>query len=120
MYSLEAYRIEQGFNIFSETKESWGSDNPTGTRPNMLMGKASNYSWGDYNIEKADFLRMKNITLGYTVPTQIISWLSHLRIYVSVDNLFVLTKYNGLDPETDSFAGYPNQRSFSFGTNISF
>lgn len=120
MYSLEAYRIEQGFNIFSETKESWGSDNPTGTRPNMLMGKASNYSWGDYNIEKADFLRMKNITLGYTVPTQKISWLSHLRIYVSVDNLFVLTKYNGLDPETDSFAGYPNQRSFSFGTNISF
>lgn len=63
---------------------------------------------------------MKNITLGYTVPTQKISWLSHLRIYVSVDNLFVLTKYNGLDPETDSFAGYPNQRSFSFGTNISF
>lgn len=120
MYSLEAYRIEQGFNIFSETKESWGSDNPTGTRPNMLIGKASNYSWGDYNIEKADFLRMKNITLGYTVPTQKISWLSHLRIYVSVDNLFVLTKYNGLDPETDSFAGYPNQRSFSFGTNISF
>lgn len=120
MYSLEAYRIEQGFNIFSETKDAWGSDNPTGTRPNMLMGRASNYSWGDYSIEKADFLRMKNITLGYTVPTQKISWLSRLRVYVSADNLFVLTKYNGLDPETDSFAGYPNQRSFSFGTNITF
>lgn len=119
-YSLEAYRIEQGFNIFNETKDSWGSDNPTGTRPNMLMGRASNYSWGDYSIEKADFLRMKNITLGYTIPTQKISWLSRLRVYISADNLFVLTKYNGLDPETDSFAGYPNQRSFTFGTNISF
>lgn len=119
-YSLEAYRIEQGFNIFNETKDSWGSDNPNGTRPNMLMGRASNYSWGDYSIEKADFLRMKNITLGYTIPTQKISWLSRLRVYISADNLFVLTKYNGLDPETDSFAGYPNQRSFTFGTNISF
>lgn len=120
MYSLEAYRIEQGFNIFAETKDSWGSDNKAGTRPNMLMGKASNYSWGDYTIEKADFLRVKNLTLGYTVPTQKISWLSRLRVYISADNLFVLTKYEGLDPETDSFAGYPNQRSFSFGTNISF
>lgn len=119
-YSLEAYRIEQGFNIFNETKDSWGSDNPNGTRPNMLMGRASNYSWGDYSIEKADFLRMKNITLGYTIPIQKISWLSRLRVYISADNLFVLTKYNGLDPETDSFAGYPNQRSFTFGTNISF
>jgi len=120
MYSLEAYRIEQGFNIFNETKDAWGSDNPTGNRPNMLLGKASNYSYGDYNIEKADFVRLKNITLGYTFPTQKISWLSRLRIYVSADNLFVLTKYKGLDPETDSFAGYPNQRSISFGANISF
>lgn len=120
MYSLEAYRIEQGFNIFNETKDSWGSDNPTGSRPNMLLGKVSNYSWGDYNIEKADFMRVKNITLGYTFPTQKISWLSRLRIYISADNLFVFTKYKGLDPETDSFAGYPNQRSFTFGTNISF
>lgn len=120
MYSLEAYRIEQGFNIFKETLNSWGSDNPTGTRPNMLMGFASNYSWGDYNIEKADFIRLKNMTLGYTVPTDKISWLSRLRLYISADNLFVLTKYEGLDPETDSFAGYPNQRSFSFGVNASF
>lgn len=119
-FSLQAYRIEQGFNLFNEVKDSWGSDNPNGSRPNMLMARASNYSWGDYTIENASFLRLKNVTLGYTVPTKKIPWISRLRFYISADNLFVLTNYSGLDPETDSMGGYPNQRSFTFGTNVAF
>ncbi|MFI0430469.1 SusC/RagA family TonB-linked outer membrane protein [Mariniflexile sp. HMF6888] len=120
-FSLEAYRITEGWNLFNEVKnDSWSSDNPTGTRPNVLSGLYNSYGTGDYNIEKADFLRCKNITLGYTLPTINALGISKARVYASAENLFVLTSFSGTDPETDSFAGYPNQRSFTIGLNLVF
>jgi TonB-linked SusC/RagA family outer membrane protein len=88
-------------------------------------------------IEDASFLRLKNITLGYTIPTRI-NFLSSVRLYVVAENVFTLTKYSGWDPEVDTkgyeakgsqtanagggldFNSYPSMKSFTFGLNVTF
>ncbi len=76
----------------------------------------------DHYVENASFLRMDNVTLGYTFP----KWLegkASVRLSAGVQNPFVITKYSGLDPEV--FGGidntiYPRQRQILFGANIKF
>ena len=82
----------------------------------------SQYGIGDYYLEKTWFLRMRNITLGYTVPAEKMKGvLSALRVYVDVNNPFVITPYDGLDPETDNSSwAYPNVRTYSLGVDITF
>jgi len=50
-------------------------------------------------VEKADFLKLDNLTLGYTIPTDKVKGIQSLRLYGNVQNAFVLTKYTGIDPE---------------------
>lgn len=84
-----------------------------------------------YFIEDGSFLRLQDITIGYSLPNKIISKLkmSRLRFYVSATNLFLITGYSGYDPEVDIQTGltcgmdynrYPRSRSFVFGANITF
>ena len=89
-------------------------------------------TYSSYYIENGSFLRLDNITLGYTLDTDNINWLSKLRFYVTGQNLFVITGYEGLDPETDMNASnglapgvedrlfYPKARTMTFGVNVSF
>ena len=83
-------------------------------------------------VEKGDYLRLKNITLGYRIPHKILSKIgcSSARIYVSANNLWTITNYSGFDPEAsmgaDSDAAgvdrgvYPSSKSFLVGLDISF
>jgi iron complex outermembrane receptor protein len=78
----------------------------------------------DVYVEDADFLRMDNITLGYT--TNVIPYVNSVRIYGSVSNPFVLTGYSGVDPEVggDDSRGidnniYPRSRTFTTGISVS-
>jgi TonB-linked SusC/RagA family outer membrane protein len=78
--------------------------------------------WSDYYIENASFFRMDNMSLGYTF-TDLVSGRGNLRVYSSVQNLFTITKYTGLDPEV--FSGidnniFPRPRTFQFGVSLDF
>jgi iron complex outermembrane receptor protein len=77
----------------------------------------------DYYVENGSFLRMDNITLGYTFP----KWLegkASLRFFAGCQNAFIITKYSGLDPEIGNNGVdntiYPRQRSLLFGANVKF
>lgn len=77
----------------------------------------------DIYVENASYLKMDNITLGYTFP----KWLdgkASLRLFTGSQNVFVITKYSGLDPEITNNGVdntiYPRQRSFLFGANVKF
>ena len=94
----------------------------------------------DHFIEDASFLRLKNLTLGYTIPFK--KYVSSCRVYFSAENLFTITGYSGWDPETDTksyeqqkgggsnqtanagagmdFNSYPSMRTYTFGLNITF
>lgn len=84
-----------------------------------------------YYLENGNFLKLTNLTLGYTFPLKKDNkWIKGVRAYLSGDNLFCITGYSGLDPELSNpyptYAGidardkYPSLRSFTFGLNLTF
>ena len=109
-------------------KERWTQEN---NNPNALIprvgGSGMNTSTSDHWIKNAGYLRLKTLSIGYNFPLKMISnlKLSKLRIYVAGTNLLTFDKLKkyGTDPEAPSgFTGayYPQQKTISVGTNISF
>jgi iron complex outermembrane receptor protein len=88
----------------------------------ILKTQFSNYQlYSDYYVENASFLRMDNANLTYNFGK--LAGLSNLRATFNVQNVFVITKYTGLDPEISSGIDnniYPRPRVFSLGLNASF
>ncbi len=97
------------------------------------VAAASNKRVSSRFIEDGSYLRIKNVSLGYTFDKKILAKLKieGLRIYVSSQNLFTFTNYSGLDPEVNylgddntvigtDFFTYPQSRSFTFGINLKF
>lgn len=108
----------RGYNMPTSAKDVWTHDNTTATRPGYFQDK-STYGIGDYYLQKSWFVRCRNITLGYTIPTK--KLVSNIRVYADINNPFTITPYKGLDLETDnSVWAYPNVRSFSLGLDITF
>ncbi len=116
---LSVDRFRYSDNVTMDSFDRWSSTNQEGKYPSGLYTKYETNT--DFYIEDADFIRLKNITLGYTVPNK---WfkgiIKRARLYFDAQNLFVITNYSGSDPETDSFTAYPNQRTYSFGIELSF
>lgn len=83
-----------------------------------------------YYIENGDYFKMSNLTLGYTYKFKSQKWMKSVRGYFSVDNLFCITKYKGIDPElgtsniwtpgVDDRDKYPTTRSWTIGVNLIF
>ncbi|UOE41387.1 SusC/RagA family TonB-linked outer membrane protein [Chryseobacterium suipulveris] len=77
-------------------------------------------------VEKGDFVKIDNITLGYSLPTSMLSsvYLTKLRVYGVVQNSFMFTKYKGIDPEMEingmDYNAVPRQRTVSLGINATF
>lgn len=89
-----------------------------------LGGNATNPTENEFHLRKMDYLRLKNIQLGYTFPDKWIRKIkmTQLRVYFSADNLWTITKYEGLDPEKPANSSdlYPTTRTFTLGLNITF
>lgn len=129
-FNLRANLGNRVFNVVNASKAQYNLLNTGGTIGNIpssvletgIVNQNSNNALSDMYVENASFLRMDNITLGYTFP----KWLdgkASLRLYTGVQNAFVITDYSGLDPEvTGGFDNtiYPRQRSFLFGANVKF
>ena len=101
-------------------------DNPTNDfpRPNIL-GNSSDVALGSLSIVDGSYMKIKNITLGYTLPKGISNSISieRLRIYGTVSNPFIFAKSSMLkdiDPESRGSDSYPLYKQVVFGVNISF
>lgn len=135
-----------GFNCYSTRGDTalpydiaydhyfYDPDNPGDSRTNITSkhgrltcnyggeqngGSAASTHW----LYKGDFLKIKNLTLGYTFPEKLIEKcaMKDLRIYFSGENLFTFTKYPGLDPEFNNTMNYYSQlRQLSFGLSVKF
>ena len=110
-------RMDNGINVSTYALKAFSSNNLTATDPTYVRG---GNGWGDYYVKSIYYVRCGSITLGYKVPiSQKI--VNNLRVYVDVNNPFVITNWTGLDPETDNGTyAYPNVTSYNFGVSISF
>lgn len=116
-------RIYTDYGMPVTQKQMWSSENQDQTYYGLFQS-ASSYGTGDYLHKKVWYIRVRNITLGYTIPFKNNKIIQGARIFVDVNNPFLFTNYEGLDPETDSWTGgiaaYPNVRTYSLGLNITF
>jgi hypothetical protein len=94
------------------------------------MRVATDYTTS-YSVEDGSFLRLQNLTVGYTLPKNMTKkmGIDRLRVYFTGSNLFCITNYTGYDPEVDIQNGltpsvdynrYPRSRAYLFGINLSF
>ena len=107
----------------------WTPTNATNEYPALQAAGKNEVS--TYYVEDASFLRLQNLNLAYQLPAKLLKPLkiTGCQLSLSMDNLFVLTKYSGFDPEVSYWnklitgldnVTYPRSRSFSFGININF
>ena len=121
-------------NQLASTANFWTPSNPNSNIPAPRGGLGNpNVVMSDRWLETASFLRLQNVRLGYSLPAR---WakrvaMDNLKVFVSGQNLFVITKYPGLDPEIGSFnqnpllmnvdmGRYPSPRVFTVGVNAQF
>jgi TonB-linked SusC/RagA family outer membrane protein len=111
--------------------DRWRGEGTSNSFPRVTTGANSNILFSDFYVEDGSFLRMQNITLGYSLSDRALesSKISKLRFYVAIQNLFTLTEYQGYDPVISSGApigagidggSYPNPRQFLLGMNLKF
>lgn len=118
----------QSLNQFKSYKGHYSAGNPDSDIPRVYASGVDNYS--SRVVEDGSFLRLKNITLGYTLPRRILRRMKFdtFRIFVSADNIHTFTKYSGPDPEVSTrnsvltpgfdWSAYP--RAFTFTGGLSF
>jgi len=136
---LNANRLmfESGFNKkkdlnqFASYADRWTFDNPHSDIPRVSTS-SSNMVISSRVIEDGSYLRIKTVSLGYTLPTKLMRSLhiNRARVYVSAQNLYTFTNYSGYDPEVSiknsalnpglDFSAYPRAASFNFGINLNF
>jgi TonB-linked SusC/RagA family outer membrane protein len=122
------------YNASATLNDRWTAGNPSGSVPKAY--EASTFVMDSRFVEDASYLKLKYISAGYTVPFRIggLAQKSSLRIFVSVQDLFTLTRYTGFDPEASrtgnagyeqsslyqgvDYGAYPATRTFLFGIDL--
>ncbi len=131
----KAFRSSPEDNIESDYVDNrWTTSNPSNVNPNVITQSTPAST---YFIESGAFLRLNNVSVGYTIPSEFLkrAKISRLRIYATSQNLFTAKRYSGFSPElqglsdnnTTNILGsgielgtYPTIRTFSFGLNLQF
>ncbi|MEM8965807.1 MAG: TonB-dependent receptor [Bacteroidota bacterium] len=127
------YPLFPGAAISSRVKDTWTPQNTGAEIP--IFEDVSNFSTNtqsnSFYVEDGSYLRMQNLTFGYNLPASTLdNWgMEKLRVFASVNNLFTITGYDGLDPQVGGGAdtnfgidrgNFPVTRQFVFGVNVAF
>lgn len=122
-------------NVLAEAGlNRWTSDNPSNKYPRALSaGSLDIGTVSSAIIEDASYIRLRNVTFGYNLPSKLIrkAGISNLRLYVSGTNLLTITDYSGYDPEANTYGqsttllgldlgGYPQARIYQVGLSATF
>jgi hypothetical protein len=126
-----------GRNLMATAMDRWTGQGTSNTIPRMVQTDPnSNNRFSDLYVEDAGYLKLKNLQIGYTLPTSLIEAtrsLTKLRVYVAATNLFAITDYSGPDPEVYSYrqirsqtqagtdgGNMPIPRTFQVGLQLGF
>ena len=129
-----------GFKILNEARAYYQNNAVTYNRlkdaavapyaDGNVLKPAQKQTFVSYYLSNGNYLKLSNLTLGYNVPLKANKYVKNVRAYLSADNVFTITSYNGLDPELsngdpqysgiDSRDKYPTIRTYTFGLNVTF
>lgn len=138
LYDMRYFNGNGLTNVSADMLNSWKVDNTNTDLPrNSDRAPVSNRWFSNFHIEDASFVRIRNVQVGYTLPSSVAqkAGMSRARIFISTNNLYTFTKYTGYDPEIGAYdrdrgssvlktgvdAGrYPIARNFTIGVNCTF
>ena len=139
IYNATKFYLDGGYsnsNMSARRLDAWSPENPSSSEPTNTSWFIETYYKNSAYVEKGSYFRLKNVTLGYTIPQRLVKKikLERLRFYIQGQNLLTFTKYSGFDPEigtntTLNYEGpeygidrgvYPQARTFVFGVNLGF
>ena len=121
-YGVTAVGVAQnGRNALRNVYNRWTPENPTNTRPGSHFGYTQ-YGSGNFFMQDASFVRLQSVSLSYNLPQKWFGkYMQGAAIRLDGQNLFTITKYDGIDPETDGYAAaYPNVKTFTVGVDLKF
>ena len=119
-------------NQLKSYKDRWTVNNPDSDIPRVGADIASMFVYSSRVVEDASFLRLRNVTLGYTLPRKVLRKMNFdtMRFYISGENLWTLTKYSGPDPEVSTrnsvltpgfdWSAYPRALGVTAGLSLTF
>jgi TonB-linked SusC/RagA family outer membrane protein len=120
-------------NQSKEATKRWRKEGDIASIPKYEFGNTFNNRFSSRFVEDASYVRLKNVTLGYSLPKSMLSTLrlKNLRVYASATNLWTWTNYSGADPEVNSLDGsttaqgldlytFPQVRTILIGLNLGF
>ena len=146
-FGNEIFDVQKEFYVFRNFStnvrkdlltDSWTPTNQNAKYPRLDINDTYSHQLSTYYIEDGSYVRMRNLQVGYNVPTSMVRWISATRVYLQAENLFTITGYPGLDPALpaanvfgpagdirDQYRGvdrgtYPSNRTFSLGLVTSF
>ncbi|WP_257669641.1 SusC/RagA family TonB-linked outer membrane protein [Parapedobacter tibetensis] len=114
------------FNHSTAVLGSWNGEGSTNSIPRVSFSNNGSSRISSIYVEDASYLRLKNVEIGYSFGELLkkANWgVQNLHLYVSGQNLFTVTNYSGLDPESTDLMDmgtYPQSRAFLFGVNVTF
>lgn len=129
IYNANRVTLEGMYTVRNQTKKvlnRWTGEGTSNSMPRAIYSDPNkNTRTSTRFIEDGSYLRLKNLTLGYTLPESLIkkASINSLRFYMSAQNLLTLTKYSGFDPEIQGGvdnSNYPLTRTISFGVDLKF
>ncbi len=146
-FGNEIFDVQKEFYVFRNfdtnvrrdlLTDSWTPENPNAKYPRLDVSDAYSRSLSSFYVEDGSYIRLRNVQIGYDVPSNLTRWMSATRVYVQIENLFTVTGYPGLDlalPAAnvtgsagdirDQYRGvdrgsYPSNKAFSIGLVTSF
>ena len=125
-YNGEAsYAFFNSASCLNKHWDRWSEENPNGNFPRLSLSSQTNNQMSTFWLQDASYVRMKNLTLAYTLPSDLISriGLSFAQVYLAGENLFTISGLDkGLDPESGNSRGwsYSNVRKISCGLKLTF
>lgn len=129
IYNANRVILEGMYTVRNQTRkvlDRWTSEATSNSIPRAIYSDPNKNTRNSTRfIEDGKYLRLKNVTLGYTLPASLVkkAYISNLRVYMSAQNLLTLTNYSGFDPEVQGGvdnSNYPITRNISFGIDIKF
>ncbi|MCD8134408.1 MAG: hypothetical protein LUH01_00010 [Parabacteroides gordonii] len=115
--------IWDGFTT-KEMLDRWTPENTDASWPRLVYNTVQNQEPSSFWIQNTSYFRLKNVQIGYTLPKPILDkmHINNVRVYVSGENMFTLTKAKNLDPEFPNGRAtyYPQTKIFSLGLDVTF
>lgn len=122
---MDPFYASNDINVSADLLNSWSPTNTGSNLPSLTANNAGLEGSSDRFLFKSDFVRVKNISLGYNFRKSQLGNLpvKSIKLFIQAENLYTWSKWKGLDPEpitSYSLNVFPNQKTYSLGVNVDF